>query len=217
MTAPIVGRDDDIVLFGAGGHARSVVDVLDRIGARVAAVVAPTSSDLATPAIRIASDEEGASWAVARGVGAVLAIGDGRRRLELASFLAERGVTLPILVAATATVARDVVLGSATIVLEHAHVGPGSTLGRACIVNTRASIDHDGTLGEAVHCAPGVVLAGDVKCADGVLFGVGAIAVPGVRVGAWATVGAGSVVVADVPSGVTVIGAPARCRVEDDR
>ena len=41
-------------------------------------------------------------------------------------------------------------------------------------------------------------------------MGVGSAVRPGVRIGADATVGAGSAVVADVPDGVVVAGTPAR-------
>jgi UDP-perosamine 4-acetyltransferase len=58
--------------------------------------------------------------------------------------------------------------------------------------------------------APGVQLAGDVKLGEGVFFGIGSCAIPGVRVGEWTMVGAGAVVVDDLPSDVTAVGVPAR-------
>lgn len=45
---------------------------------------------------------------------------------------------------------------------------------------------------------------------DGVSIGGGATILPGVRIGAYATIGAGSVVTTDVPAGATVVGNPAR-------
>jgi len=45
---------------------------------------------------------------------------------------------------------------------------------------------------------------------DGVSIGGGATILPGVRIGAYATIGAGSVVTRDVPAGATVVGNPAR-------
>jgi acetyltransferase-like isoleucine patch superfamily enzyme len=61
-----------------------------------------------------------------------------------------------------------------------------------------------------VHIAPGVRLAGDVALGDGVFLGIGAVAIPGVRVGAWTTVGAGAAVVDDLPEGIVAAGVPAR-------
>jgi acetyltransferase EpsM len=49
-----------------------------------------------------------------------------------------------------------------------------------------------------------------VKIAKGAFIGSGAILLPDVKVGAWSVVGAGSVVISDVPPHSTVFGAPAR-------
>ena len=54
-----------------------------------------------------------------------------------------RGVSVPCVVASTATVSPRSRLGAGTVVLEHAHVGPGAQLGHAVIVNTGAVVEHD--------------------------------------------------------------------------
>lgn len=51
---------------------------------------------------------------------------------------------------------------------------------------------------------------GEVHVGDRAMIGAGAIVLPGVRVGADASVGANSVVTRDVPPGATVAGVPAR-------
>ncbi|HEY8340089.1 MAG TPA: hypothetical protein VIK95_09485 [Egibacteraceae bacterium] len=196
---------ETVVVFGAGGHARAVADVLARLPVAVAAVVDP-----AAPAPALRSDEEGLRLARDRGLPAVVAIGDNRRRLALAQRLAAAGIALPAVVATTATVAADAALGAATVVLEHAHVGAGAALGAACVVNTAAVVEHDCALGDGVHCAPGSVLTGAVRCGDRVVVGAGAVALPGVALDADAVAGAGSVVTAAVAAGRTVAGVPAR-------
>lgn len=45
---------------------------------------------------------------------------------------------------------------------------------------------------------------------DGASIGGGAVVLPGIRIGAGATVGAGAVLTKNVPSGVTVVGNPAK-------
>jgi acetyltransferase-like isoleucine patch superfamily enzyme len=59
-----------------------------------------------------------------------------------------------------------------------------------------------------LHCH--VDITGGVTLGEGVLVGSHASILPGIRVGDGAIVGAGSVVIRDVPAGVTVFGAPAR-------
>ena len=72
------------------------------------------------------------------------------------------------------------------------------------------TLDHDVVLGEGVYLSPGVNLAGTVVVEEGAFIGIRATVAPGVRIGAWATVGAGAVVLHDVAPGDTVVGVPAR-------
>jgi sugar O-acyltransferase (sialic acid O-acetyltransferase NeuD family) len=197
------------VVFGAGGHARSVIDVIERRGERVAAVVGEPRGG--TWRHRLLTDEaEGLDLAVEGGHGAVPAIGASAPRLGVVAALVARGWRGPTLVAATATVAPDVEPGPGTVILEHAHVGPASRVGTAVIVNTGAVVEHDCTVGDGVHLGPGAYLLGAAHVGERSFIGSGARVLPGVRVGADVTVGAGAVVVADVPDGATVVGIPAR-------
>jgi len=65
-------------------------------------------------------------------------------------------------------------------------------------------------IGAYAHIAPGAVLGGNVRVDEGVLLGLGSRVLPGCHVATNAIVGAGSVVIHDVPCGVTVMGIPAR-------
>jgi acetyltransferase EpsM len=61
-----------------------------------------------------------------------------------------------------------------------------------------------------VHVSPGAQLGGNVYVGEGAHIGIGASIKPGVKIGKWSVVGAGAVVVNDVPDGVTVVGVPAK-------
>jgi sugar O-acyltransferase (sialic acid O-acetyltransferase NeuD family) len=197
------------LVFGAGGHARSVVDVIERRGERVAAVVGETrGGPWRHPLV---SDESAAlDRAVDEGLCVVPGIGAAAPRVRIMADLAARGWTGEALVAATATVAPDVPLGPGTAVLEHAHVGPASRIGVGVIVNTGAVVEHDCSVGDGTHLGPGSYLLGAATVGERSFVGSGARVLPGVTVGSDVVVGAGAVVVADVPDGVTVVGVPAR-------
>jgi acyl-[acyl carrier protein]--UDP-N-acetylglucosamine O-acyltransferase len=79
-------------------------------------------------------------------------------------------------------------------------------------VNTGATVDHECVIEDFAHIAPGVHLGGRVTVGRGALVGIGSSAVQCVRIGEWATVGAGAAVVRDVPSHTRVLGVPARPR-----
>lgn len=213
------------VVFGAGGHARSVVDVLERLGESVVAVVGEAGGRAWH--VDVLADEDAAiDRVVTEGLCAVVAIGGPEPRMavlgrlrtaarsahstETGAGASSRVQIAPAVVAATATVAPDVELGAGTVVLEHAHIGPSTRLGAGVIVNTGAIVEHDCLVAEGCHVAPGAVLLGAARIGARTFVGSGARVLPGIELGAGVTVGAGSVVTRGVPDGDTVVGVPAR-------
>lgn len=97
-----------------------------------------------------------------------------------------------------AVVAPNVVLLRDVAIGRHAHLNYGVQVTRA-------------TIGDYCTVAPGVTICGDVTIGRGTFIGAGATVCNLVSIGEDVTVGAGAVVTRDVPSGVTVVGVPARC------
>jgi sugar O-acyltransferase (sialic acid O-acetyltransferase NeuD family) len=112
-------------------------------------------------------------------------------------------------VSALATVGNSKIPDGA-LLLPHCLVSTDVRLGACTIVNCYSSIGHDVELGDYCTLSSHVDLTGHVKVGHRVFFGSGARVLPGVTIGDDATIGAGAVVVRDVPAGVTVFGNPAR-------
>jgi acetyltransferase EpsM len=71
-------------------------------------------------------------------------------------------------------------------------------------------VDHDCELGNFVHVSPNVALAGNVKVGEGTHLGIGSCVIQGIIIGKWATIGAGTVVITDVPDHAVIVGNPGR-------
>lgn len=85
-------------------------------------------------------------------------------------------------------------------------------IGMGVIINTAASIDHDCVLEDAVHISPGARLAGGVCVGERSWVGIGASVKQLVEIGSGVTVGAGAVVVSNMPDDCVAVGVPARVR-----
>lgn len=199
-------------IAGAGGHAKVVIDAARASG--LYEVTGALDDDprrtggnvLGVPVRGAISAASVSAWDIEW---LVLAIGDNRRRWDLAARLDGR-VRWATVVHPSAVVADSAVVAEGTVVCARAVVQAEARIGRHVILNTGCTIDHDGMVEDFAHVAPGASVAGGVTVGEGVLLGIGACVVPGRRLGAWATAGAGAAVVADVEAGATVRGVPAR-------
>lgn len=78
------------------------------------------------------------------------------------------------------------------------------------MLNLACTVGHESVIGAAAVLNPTVNISGGVVIDRGVLIGTGAQILQYKKVGAGATIGAGAVVVKDVPPGDTVAGVPAK-------
>lgn len=139
-----------------------------------------------------------------------VAIGDNAARSAVTNRCDADGLPAETAVSRFAMVSHTATILDGAALLPGSVVNAGTTIGRGTIVNTNASVDHDCTVGDFVHVAPGVSIAGGVRVGSGTLIGIGARVLPYLTIGARAVVGAGAVVVNDVPDGAMVTGMPAR-------
>jgi sugar O-acyltransferase (sialic acid O-acetyltransferase NeuD family) len=194
---------ESIILLGGGGHAKVVYDALNAQGAKVVRVI-----DSKYPGdffgIERVADYDSKLLPEAK---MIIAIGDNHTRKRLFSSCQHDFFTARHL---SAIIAKDVIVGTGSMILHGVIVQTGSQVGDHVILNTGCQVDHDCAIGNFAHIAPGSVLCGNVSVGEGALIGAGAVITPGRKIGAWSTVGAGAVVIHDVPDGATVVGVPAK-------
>lgn len=210
--------------MGAGGHARSMLGVLQDIGCEVIGVIAngvvrPETlagvgvlGGLAAAAV-IHQKYPQAGW--------VMAIGDNYHRLRIMHEIQAScpAVRFPVVVHPSAVVAADVELAEGVAVMPGAVVMAGCHLGACSLVNTRASLDHESVLAEGAALAPGAVIGGRVRIGRRSFIGIGAVIAQGVAIGADALLGAGALLLQSLPARSVAYGAPAkvvRSRAEDE-
>ena len=196
-----------LLVLGAGGHARPVIEALRAMGLAVAGVLddAARAPVLGVPVLG-PLDSLGTHGEAA----VVIAIGDNALRERLGAACQGRGLDLPNVIHPAALLSPSARIGAGVQVMARAVIGPEAMLGDLALVNTGAIVEHECTLGPAAHLGPGAVLCGGVAVGARALLGAGAVVRPGCRIGADAVIGAGAAVTQDVAEGARVAGAPAR-------
>lgn len=198
-----------LVLLGAGGHARSLVDLVRSMGCFTFAGAvddhAVSDDVLGVPVLR-GDDPLGQVWAdgVRLAVNAVGGIADIESRIAVTDHLAARGFRCPTLVHTAAVVEPSATLDSGAQVFANAYVGSAVRIGEGVILNTGAVVSHDCVIEAHANISPGALLAGGVVVAEAARIGMGATVNLGLRIGDRARVGNSAVVKADVPDGAVV-------------
>jgi len=210
----MASKPEKIVVLGAGGHGRVVLDILAAAGERQ--VIGFLDNNPALAGRRIDGlpvlGDVGllAKLRAEATLGAIVAIGDNGVRRAFVRMIEEHEIPLinaihpSAQIAATARLGSNVVIAAGCCVCAHAQIGDSVILNTGCIV------DHECMIGTAAHICPGARLAGHVTVESGAFVGIGATIIQNVRIGFESIVGAGAVVLEDVAPMSTVVGVPAR-------
>lgn len=205
-----------VVVIGASGHAKVVVDALEQAGEHevvgfLDANRAAGSTWYGLPVLGSDADLERLCDEHHIDAG-IVGVGDNAARGRIAARITSELGRFRFVNAVhpSARLARGAELGAGVLVVAGAIVGPDTTLGDHAVVYTGASIDHDSRLGRCASLAPRAVAGGGVTIGDHTAVSIGATVLHGRTIGAHTVVGAGSLVVDDLPDHVVAYGSPAR-------
>jgi len=203
----------DVVIVGAGGHGKVVLDILRLRGQH--RVIGFLDGDVSLEGqivcgLPVLGSVNSLSKFKSKIKGAIVAIGDNRARLTYARKLSDAGISLISAIHPAAVVGAGAVIGANVVLAAGAVIGADANVGDSSIVNTTAVVDHECVLAQGVHICPGALLAGRVRVEVGAFVGLGAKVIQCLTVGAWSIVGAGAVVLKDISEGSTAVGVPAR-------
>ena len=203
-----------IVIIGAGGHAKVLLDALLSAGQTVHGLLDADATRHGTSVLGkpVLGDDRWLETATMETLRLVNGIGsNGPVTAKRVAFERAKAAGYDFATAQhpAAVVGRDVVLGEGAQLLARAVVEAGRQLGANVTINTGAIVNHDCRLGDHVHVAPGAVVLGGVEVGEASHVGAGAIILTRLRIGSNCVIGAGAVVVKNLPDGSTVSGVPA--------
>jgi len=209
-------NSDPIIVFGASGHSRVVIDILESQGHRILGLVDSFKpSGTKNSEYEVLGDEysfKESCYAIDGIRSGVIAIGDNFCRSQLAQRVLALMPDFTFITAVhpAAHIAKYVSIGAGTVVMAGAVVNPGSKLGEHCIINTKASVDHDGCLQDFASIGPGATLGGNVTIRPFGAVGLGANVIHNITIGEHSILGAGATLLKDLPDFSVAWGVPAR-------
>lgn len=209
---------DKVAIIGSSGFGREVRDVCVALGARELRFLEKAPFEAEVDGIQVIEDTiEAVAELVSDGWRLAIGIGTPSLRKSIYENYSEFPFVTLIHPSTTFGVGqRELVERSqGSIVTAGVRMTNNIRFGNQVVVNLNSTIGHDSIMGNYCAIMPGVNVSGNVELKDSVYLGTGAAIVNGendrlLTIGAGATVGAGAVVVRDVPPGETVVGVPAR-------
>ena len=194
-------------LFGASGHGKVIKEILNANGVEVEAFVDDNPNVNECGGCPVKHYATGLSPMI-------VSIGVNRVRKMIVERLKTNNPTVEFGTAIhpMATVSSTAKIAEGTVVMAGAVINADAIIGKHCIINTGATVDHDCVIEDYCHIAPGTHISGATHIGEGTWVGVGSSVIQCLNIGKNCMIGAGSVVVKDIPDNVTAFGCPAKVR-----
>lgn len=197
-----------LLIFGFGGHARSVADVALAGGVEELRFIDGNArADESFHGFPVL-----ASWnePLPEGWAAFPAAGDNQRRRQQIDAIEAADWPLATIIAPSATLGIQCSIAAGCFIGHQAHVGPVASVGKGCIINSGAIVEHESVVGEFSHIAVNATLAGRSRIGRGNFIGAGATVIDGITLVDDIQVGAGGVVSRSLDASGLYVGVPVR-------
>lgn len=204
----------NIVIVGAGGFGREVVWLVEDINKKnnewnIVGFV-DDNEDLQGIEINGYNVVGNVEWLKNQELYAIIAIGDPVIKKKVIDRIKDSKNKYPVLIHPNVICSDKVSIGEGTIICASNIITVNIEIGKHVIINLDCTIGHDAVIGDYTTILPSVNVSGFVKTEECVSVGTGSAIIQGVSIGKNTVVGAGAVVVRDLPANCTAVGAPAK-------
>ena len=212
--------DSKLLLLGAGGHCRSVLDSINKsLYTDIVIVDMPELVGQIVDNLPIIGTDDDIPELFFKGYKraaiTVGSVGSPKIRIKLYKLLKATGFELPVIIDPSAVLSQHATVEEGVFIGKGAILNAGVRIGYCSIINSGAIIDHDTSIGCFTHVSPGSSISGFVTIGDYTHLGTGCAVIDTLSIGENTTIGAGSVVVRDIPKNVVAYGNP--CKVQRKR
>lgn len=207
----------DIVIIGAGSFGREVAQLIDDINMdkKTWNLLGFIDETVEKHGTMVNSNIVlgGFDWLEKNGgdkLSAICAIGNPRDKYTVIKRVSIYGMDYANLIHQDAKVSKFVEFGYGNIICCNSFISVNVKLGNHLSINPGCGIGHDVAIGDYSSLYWNVTLSGNVKVGEGCEIGSKTAIIPKRILGKWSIIGAGAVVIEDIPDNCTAVGVPAK-------
>lgn len=197
-----------IIMIGAGGHAKSVLECIDKRSHKVVGFIDAfkkgTFLEYSILGDKIEDINEFDKYYY------FVTIGDNKLRQQYYAIIKNLNLKLVNIIDSSAYVSGSATIGEGCFVGKMAIINAEAKIGDNCIINNKALVEHECVVGNHTHISTNTTVNGNVEIGDNVFLGSGSVTKGQISIGNNVIVGAGSVVVDDINDNVLAVGVPAK-------
>ncbi len=191
---------NNLILIGSGGHALSVIDIIESEKKyKIFGII--NNNKVNVTNYNVIGNDNDLTEIKHKCVNAVIGIGhmgNEKARDQVYSKLKDLNFNLPSIKSPISHISKSSIIEEASIIMHHAVIGPKVEIGKNSIINTNSTIEHESIVGTNVHISTNVTLNGRVKIGDGTFIGSGTIIKQGVSIGKNCFIKMGSIIKNDI-------------------
>lgn len=202
-----------LVIFGSGGHFRSVIDCLNMslFEEIVIVDIDEKKHNSFFFGIKTVGGIEKIDDLKKLGFNhAFICIGDQKARNKYARICEEKNLELITIVDRTCSMASTVKVGKGVFIGKKTVINSNSNILDLVIVNSGAIIEHDCIIKRNSFIGPGAIITGGVIIEENTFIGSGAIINPYLKIMKNSIIGSGSVVTKDIKENLVAFGNPCK-------
>lgn len=141
----------------------------------------------------------------------ICSIGSAKAKKAVIDRLSEmEHVKFATLIDPSVIMSERVVIGEGTVICAGTIVTVDIQIGKHVVLNLDCTVGHDAVIEDYVTIYPSVNISGNVVVGQGTELGTGCQVIQGKNIGKQSVIGAGAVVVRDIPDRCTAVGSPAK-------
>lgn len=207
----------DIAIFGAGGFGREVITVINDINKveKLWNIVGffddgCKKGEIINGVPVLGTTQDLNSWN--KEISVVVAIGNPIVKKKIINNINNRYVDYPTIIHPTVLIGDPsyVKIGKGCIICANNIITTNIKIGDFVILNLACTVGHDTTIGDYAAFMPTCNISGEVIINECVYCGTGVKIINQIEIGKNSIIGAGSVVVKDIPDGVVAYGNPCK-------